>query len=143
MSNLLTQFGSWLAVGTVIVLGLVALFGIFDKRRGEIKKDENDTEDRLIKLFKEERDQLNKRVDDQNKLIGDLEKKVDKMTHENELLIAVLQGKDEASKQFQKDAYESMAKLNVLLDLGKVNNENITKLITLMDRRMEITKPTP
>lgn len=142
MSNFITQFGAWIGILTAVAVGAVALFGLVDKRKREVRSEENDTEDRLIKLFKEERDHLNKRVDEQNRLIGELEIKVDKMTHENEILIRVLQGKDDTTKKFQQEAYASMEKLNMLFELSKVSNENITKLITLIDRRFEVTKPT-
>lgn len=140
MPEFASNFGSMLVVGAAVILGGVALYGIFDKRRGEVKKEENAVEDRLISLMKQEREELNKRLDEQDQVITELETKVDKMTHENELLIKVLQGKDEASKQYQKDAYVAMGKLDILLDLAKVNNDNITKLISIIDRRFDQPK---
>lgn len=140
MPEFASQFGSWLVIGAAVVLGGVALYGLFDKRRGEVKKEETAVEDRLIALMKQEREELNKRLDEQDDTITELEAKVDKMTHENELLVKVLQGKDEASLKFQKDAYEAMGKLNLVFELGKSTSENLGKLITLLDRRMTPTE---
>jgi hypothetical protein len=135
MPDFITQIGTWLVITTAVVFGAVAIYGLFDKRKREVRGEENAVEDRLIVLFKEERAQLDKRLNEQDAVIAELEVKVDKMTHENELLIKVLQGKDEASQKYQADAYATMAKIDVLLDLAKLNNENITKLVALIDRR--------
>lgn len=135
MPEFITQFGAVMAILTAVAVGGVALYGIVDKRKREVRNEENSSEDRLIVLFKEEIKQLTKRIDEQDDIITHLEEKVDKMTHENEILLRALQGKDEVTQKFQKDAYGSMEKLNALLDLAKSTNENITKLAAIMERR--------
>lgn len=137
MEELNSHFGLIITIGGAVVLGIVALFGVFDKRRREIRNEENGTEDRVIKLLKTEVEELTKKVNKQTADLENLTAEVEKLKAENHTLVQVLQGKDAATIQFQKDAYMAMGQIKDLVATSKQTSESVTKLATLMEGFMK------
>lgn len=139
MEQFFSQFGTYIAIATLVVAGGVALYGLWDKSSRERRKDVNEEEDRLITLLQETVKELEKKVVKQGQDIENLSKKVGDLEHENEILVKVLQGRDEQTKEFYKQAYESMKTTNETFKIvSKLaegfaqSNANIEKLISII-----------
>ena len=138
-------FGSVIGSIIIFVLGLSAAYYWFDKDRRNRRKDENDAEDRLIKLLKQTADEWELKFQLQEKKIIELTKKVDELERENGTLIEILQGRDEQTKKFYEQAFESMkiskeshAILVQLAETKKDTNDNIKRLIDLLMKNTDV-----
>src|SRR5690606_36263906 len=127
-----------------VIAGGVALYGLWDKSARERRKDVNEEEDRLITLLQETVKELEKKVDKQGEEIATLTKKVTDLEHENDILVKVLQGRDEQTKEFYKQAYESMKITNetykIVSKLAEgfaQSNANIEKLISIIGTQVK------
>ena len=139
MTNLLVQSGTFLTLATVVVLGAVAVFGLWDKKAKERRKDVDGEEDRLIKLLKENVDNLIKKVDQQETDIKKLTKKVQDLEHENTLLVRVLQGRDEETQKFYQQAYEAIKTINNSHEILSSMAQNINATNGLMTELVQMT----
>lgn len=99
-------------------------------------------DDRLINILKNTVDQLEKKVNQQTTDIAELTKKVDALEKENETLVKVLQGKDEETQKFYKQAFEAMAVAKTTHELVvaigesiKATNQSLTKFIEAEAKR--------
>lgn len=158
MLAFIQQFGGLFGLSIGVILGIIALIGYFDKTRRErnqaIKKDETETEDRVMTLLKEQVDALEKKVDTKEGRIEELENKVDELTkkvdrqnqdirsltEENHSLTKILQGRDDTTQQFYKDAYAAMARIasmeTTVQHNDKVSESNaktLAKIDTLLE----------
>lgn len=134
-----------MAIITFVIVGAFAVYGIWDKVKRDRQKDTDGTEDRLIDLLKKTVDELEKKVNKQTTDIAELTKKVTHLERENETLVRVLQGRDEQTKEFYKQAFDSMKLAqqthDVVTTLAKnmeVSNTNTTKLIELMGKHLDV-----
>lgn len=102
-------------------------------------------DDRLINILKETVDALEKKVDDQKKeydntvgsltkKIDDLTEKVDELEKENATLIEVLQGRDKATLEFQKQMLEAV---KIGMETNGLAKETAHKLGELIDTMKE------
>ncbi len=132
-TDLVTQFGGWLGLIAVAIVGVFAFTGVFSGKKRQLKQEESATEDRVMRLLKEQVNALESRVKKQDADLGDLTKKVESLISENHLLRNILQGKDEQTQAFYKDAYAAMEIVKAIAASSKENNTALTKLITLMD----------
>ena len=106
---------------------------MFDKRKRGIKKEENETEDRVMSLLREEVKELTKKVNKQDDDIRILTEKVDMLQSENKTLKDVLQGRDDSTQQFQKDAYSA---IEIIKRSEKTSDENaklLAKIVSLLE----------
>lgn len=144
MEDFITQFGTYIAIATVVIAGAVAIYGLWDKRARERRADVDGQEDRLIGLLQTTVSELEKRVNQQDVDIKLLTKKVTDLEHENETLIKVLQGRDEQTKEYYKQAYKSMKIAeethNIVTKLAEgitQTNKNIEKLINIIGSQVK------
>lgn len=134
MTDFISQFSTQLIVLGAVIAGGIALYGVFDKKARERRKDENKTEDRVIDLLQKEVGILSKRVEQQDKDIKELTKKVTALETENDTLVRVLQGRDDMTQKFYKDAYIAMENIKKTYDVAIGNNTHMTELIELMKK---------
>lgn len=132
MTDFISQFSTQLLVLGAVIAGGIALYGVFDKKSRERRKDENKTEDRVIDLLQKEVEILSVKVEQQDRDIKELTKKVSALETENETLVKVLQGRDDMTQKFYKDAYIAMENIKKTYDVAIGNNNNMTELIQLM-----------
>lgn len=142
--SLPNSFIGWAGVLTFFVVGAVAFYGLWDKTSRDRRKDGNASEDRLIDLLKKTVDELERKMNKQTIDIEELSKKITHLEKENETLVKVLQGRDEQTQTFYKQAVESMKVAaethDVVSTLAKnieVTNTNTTKLIELMGKHLD------
>lgn len=125
----------------VVVIGIMYVIGLW---KG--KKDQQD--DRLIKILEDTVKALEKKVNDQktesdetvNKLskkIDNLTTKVDELERENKTLVDVLQGRDKATIDFQKQMLETVRLSIETNGLAKQTSDRLEKLIGLMTEHLE------
>lgn len=106
-------------------------------------------DDRLIGILKETVDALEKKVDDQKiehdttvltltKKIDDLTKKVDDLERENETLVHVLQGRDKATLEFQKQMLEAVKISMETNGLAKETSQRVGELVEVMTKHLEM-----
>lgn len=134
-----TVFG-WLGllIG-IVALGFLAY--IFYNRN------KDGADDRLIGILKETVEALEKKVDDQKKdhddQVGQLTKKIDELTEkveeldrENHTLVKVLQGRDEATLEFQKQMLEAVKIGMETNGLAKETSKRVADLIDIMSKHL-------
>lgn len=141
---------------SVLVIGVLYVLGLW-------KKGKDDEDDRLIQTLKEtvealdkkfkvkeeewdnQKKEWSKRDDELNTKIDTLTRKVGDLEHENETLVKVLQGRDEQTKKFYDQAFESMkvaqSTHEIVVDFAssfKQTNENMAKLIELLGKHVDV-----
>lgn len=118
MEHFVSQFGGWLGIAAAVLFGVFSFFGLFNKTAKTLKKEETETAKDVIDL-------LSKKVDVLEKKVEELETSVNKLTTENQTLRDVLQGRDEVTQQFYKDAYIAMGLVKHNDDISTKNGEHI------------------
>lgn len=140
----LNTIQGWLAVVTFVVVGGVAIYGIFDKARRERTKQVEDQADqagsKLVNILQETVDELDKKVTEQSRQIVTLEKKVGDLEKTNEDLTKVLQGRDQQTQDFYKQSAEARMLITETHTLVKSTTEQITKVAALMEGFMKATQ---
>lgn len=131
MEQFITQFGGFIGIATAVIVGLIAFFGIWNRRSKELKKEETETADSVINL-------LSKKVDVLEEKVEELESKVDTLTKENKTLRDVLQGRDEATQQFYKDAYSAMEIIKHNDSISEENSRTLAKIATLLETVIKV-----
>lgn len=110
MSLFPTDVLGWITFIGFVVFGVIAIYGIFDKRRKETEDAANKSEDRVIFLLKEQVNVLEKKVEEQAHLLDQTAKKLDLLVNENKTLRDILQGRDKTTIDYQKAGREAMAR---------------------------------
>lgn len=152
MEILSINWQSFILVGTAFVIGLVALWGLFDTRTKQRRKELDEQEDRLITLLKEEISQLKKSQEEgeirvremsekYTKELRDLRDKIIKVNGENEILKALLEGRDKTSLEFQKQGFEAIKRterMEKTITIGfKTMNANIERLAKAIEKHLQ------
>lgn len=98
----------WLGLIAMVVLGGVAIYGLVDKTMRDRRKDVNAAADDLVGI-------LSKTVEELKAKVGEMEKDLEKtniaiteLKKENETLVKVLQGRDDATLKFQQEVLEAV-----------------------------------
>lgn len=128
----------WIGLVLAAIAGGFSAYLIYNRQK-------DGADDRLITILKETVDQLEVKVNKQSEDIEKLTKKITSMEHENEVLVKVLQGRDDQTQQFYKQAFEAMKIAhdthNVVTTLAesiKNTNDNMAKLIELLSKHADI-----
>lgn len=147
MESLIGQlpYAGWIIAIVVLILGVAAGVYMLEGYRSKKKEEETKGEDRLIDILQKTVTELDKKVTKQDTDIKELTEEVRKVKDENKLLREVLQGRDADSKEFYKQAFESIKLArethDVVTTLAKnmeVSNSNTTKLIELLGKHLEV-----
>jgi len=143
MQNLLDVFPDWVLLGTAIIVGIFALWGILDKSLKERNKEKTSLEDKVRALYQEESKQLQEQV-------NTMGEQIKRLTTENEVITKIFQGRDNQTVEFQKTGFETMKQFaitnqlvaethkiaimnkNGLEKMGK----NIEKLVTALEKHL-------
>lgn len=138
----------WVAIIGLGIFGAVAIYGLFDRESRERKKkingDLNGSEDRLIDVLKKTVEELERKVNNQTTELKNLTVKVEGLERENETLVKVLQGRDDQTKEFYKQAFESMKVVHTIHDSVttlersiQILADNTSKLIDVIDHSIK------
>jgi len=143
--ELLQQTGTIIIIVTLVVGGAVAVYGLWDKNVRDRRKDGDQSEDRLIDLLKKTVDELEKKVNQQAADIKVITTKMQHLEKENQTLVKVLQGRDDATQQFYRQMLESIkvtqSTHDTVTTLAKSVQDtvtNMTRLIELLSRHLEV-----
>lgn len=137
-STLDQWIGAIVIVVPLSVIGVFAVVGIFDKQKRERKKEQDDADDRLIKLLQQTVTELETKVNKYDADIQNLTKAVTELKTKNQTLLDILQGRDENTQDFYKNANEAIGVAKETNGIVKKTNENIEQLIGLMDRHLRV-----
>lgn len=136
---------AWTAIATGIITGALYVIGL-------VKGKKDTADDRLIDILQKTVTELEKKVDKQTTDIEGLTKQVDQLTSDKNTYLQILQGKDEASKEFYKQAVVSMTVVQQTHDAVttmaesikntnesiKGMNENMLKMIELLGKHIDV-----
>jgi TolA-binding protein len=139
MTEFFLQFGAFMTIATALVVGAVAIFGLWDKKQKERRAEVDKEEDRLIKILEKTVGELTNKVNSQDQAINELRKKVGELEHENTLLIKVLQGRDEQTQEFYEKAYAAMQVIQESHSLIAEMANDVKKHSTHMDELIKLS----
>lgn len=135
MEHFFNQFGVWLGIAAAAAVGLVAIFGVFDTKFRDRRKEADGTEDRIIKLLQTEVGELTKKVDLQAQEIVMLRGEIGVVKTENVTLMKVLQGRDDRAEKFYAQSAESMALNKQTNEIVMALSEDMRKLIAVLQEQ--------
>lgn len=130
---------NWILFIGIIIAGIFAFMGQWDKRSKEKQEAQDKGEDRLITILEKTVKELETKVNKQSADIETLGKRITELEEENKTLVKVLQGRDEQTQKFYEKGFEAMNKMDKMLPIvedikimvdGK--NKTIDKFIDLM-----------
>lgn len=151
MEWVLHNWQSVLLILAAQVAGLIALIGLLDQGIKQKRKETNEQEDRLIKLYKDEIDQLKKNQEQSEQELKDLRiqyetefkelnEKIVKVNGENEIMKALLEGRDKTSLEFQKQGFAAIKRserMEKLTTSGFTTmNSNIERLAKAIEKHL-------
>lgn len=129
MENFLSTVpGIIISIGGIIAVAVVGVLYIV----GLWKNKKDNADDRLIHLLQETVNEMEKKVNQQTLDIERLTKKVSDIERENETLVKVLQGRDEQTQTFYKEAFKAF-------ELVETMNKNQTEFLSLLAKHFKIT----
>lgn len=118
----------------LVAMGGLAVFYYLDKERRARKKEEDEADDRLIKLLQETIKELDQKVKSLEAWKQEREKEMAALRAENQTLIRVLQGRDRDSEDFRRMAAESFKLTAEIHAFTRQTSEGITKLSGILER---------
>ncbi len=133
MEHFISQFGGWIGIISILIVGGFAFFGKFSKEK-------NETANELITLLSKKSDVQDKDIRELKGKIIEMEGKIDTLTRENKTLKDVLQGRDEKTEQFYKDAYTAMAIIKHNDETSEENSKILAKITTLLETVIKVQK---
>lgn len=119
------EFQTVLSIVTVIVLGAFSVATLFDKGRRDRSKLASEETQELISILQQKIKALEDRVTTTESDAKTAKEEAIKVKAENGTLREILQGRDAATIEFQKQAMEAM---KVGYDTNKMAHENSLKL---------------
>lgn len=131
MENFVSQFGGWLGIISIVVVGVLAVAGFFNKENKKLKEEEKTTAKDIIDL-------LSKKVTILETKVGELETKVDTLTAENRTLRDVLQGRDSITQQFYKDTYVAIKIIEHNDKVSEENSKTLSRIAVLLETLVKI-----
>lgn len=140
--SLITTIGT---IGVVVVVGALYFAGLWKGKK-------DDADDRLIKILKETVDAQTKNIDDLDKKVTKLQEREKELTNEvselrkdNKKYIEILQGRDQQTQEFYKQAFEAMKisketfTIVTAMAQGMTDtNKNIEKMIDLISKHADV-----
>lgn len=140
--------GIIIAIGGIIAVAIIGAMYVVGLWKG--KKD--DADDRLIKILKETVDTQTKNIEDLDKKVTKLQEREKALTEEvhelrkdNKKYIDILQGRDQQTQEFYKQAFEAMKvsketyTLVAAMATGMADtNKNIEKMIDLISKHADV-----
>ena len=115
------------AVGVVAMGGILALINAGDKVMKGKRAELDGAETKLINTLKSQVEALDRKVNEQYKVIDSMKEQVDSLMRENVTLNKVLQGRD-------VETIESIKRTKEILQISKQNSKNIEKLYKVIEK---------
>jgi len=126
----------WVEAIIICTLGGLTIWQNFFTGLKGVRKEQNADNDRLISLLKETVNQLEIKVGNLDEQYTATKKEVEKLSNENAIMKQLLQGRDQATIDFQKAAMESMKKIDALIENTGQANSDIRNLSTLIQKHL-------
>lgn len=122
----------WFGIMAIVIAGLFALFGVFNKNLKFKKAESDKVDDRLINLLKETVGGLEKKVEilEEQQKINVAE--IGLLKTENEVMKKIFQGRDSSTIEYQKRGSEAIDKIDAILSMASTTNKNIERLTFLL-----------
>jgi glutamine synthetase type III len=92
----------------IFFTGLVAVYGIFDKKMKNRIKEAGDLDEKVRTLYREESDAQAKKISELTSKMAELEKSMEKIISENKIMKEIFQGRDGQTLEFQKQGFEAI-----------------------------------
>jgi len=155
MEQIPANLPSWLTILlinlSVVVVGVLAIAGIFDRRTKERQKESQDLEDRVRALYKEEVTQQKTEISELRAEVANLKDRSIKMEAENQIMKELLQGRDGETIQFRERAEYTMELVNKLSEIAvkngsktdavmeavKATNKNVERLAVAIEKHLK------
>lgn len=137
-----------LVIGSIVV-GFIAVYGLFDRQIRERNKERDALEDRVRLLYKEEAVAQEEKINQLSTKIDILEKDLTKISAENKLMKDLLQGRDKGTVDYQKQGLLAMKlvaqngkKLDKVVAGMAEQNTNIERLALAIEKHLSVTEKT-
>lgn len=116
------------AITGVIIYGIFAVIGYFDKNRKDREAEADKADERVIFLLKEQVAALEKKVSEQAELIRQNSLRLEGLMAENKTLREVLQGRDKTTTNYQAQGLATMKKIEHIADqIGVIHDIVVSK----------------
>ena len=120
----------WTSLIALFAVGVFAVLGAFDKVKNAARKETDETEDKLIRLLKDQVDALERKVLEQDTLIAQIKIQMESLITENKTLREVLEGRDKTTKDYQAAGLKAMEAGKQILDIVINTDKNVAALIS-------------
>lgn len=127
----MSNFPELLGLIAVEIGGIFAVASLFDKKAKERRAQENEQEDRVISLFKEQVSTLSDRWETSQKEMKDLDGKVNRLEGENRLMRELLSNRDPGWQDFQR----------IMVQTAKIV-ETTYNLVVAINTKVDFVAPT-
>lgn len=145
MENFFSHIPVWITVVSVEIVGLVALFGIFDKNLKERRKEKDELDQGLINGFKEQVAQLENRIFKQQEEFKLLRDNFITITSENSTLKELIKERDKDSLDYKKKAMDTMQKADKIFQMTVDNStvmvelsKSVQNLYKVMEKTLKV-----
>lgn len=133
LTSALPIAAQWIGLITLVILGLVAIYGVFDGAVKTRTKEKDTLEEKLISTFRERVGQLEQSL---KETVVDLEKmrgELIKLKTENLLLTSILKGRDDDSIKYREQVLEAIKLAPEILELSRNHQRDMEHLLRSMD----------
>lgn len=124
----------WAGFITLIIVGVFAVWGLFDKTLRDRRKDAVAAADDVIKALNERVDQLTNRVEELETEQAVHIKQIAELKATNETLTKILQGRDENTIKFQKEVGDAIKTTNGINEIIKKVERQVGTMAEAMER---------
>jgi len=129
----------------IVVVGIAAGMYMLDQWRDKKKKVKDDADDRLKGILEKTVQELSGKVEKLEKREQELTKEVAELRKENANYLAILQGRDQQTQEFYKQAAEAMqiskethTLVKTLAESVSGTNATMKKLIELLSKHVDV-----
>lgn len=132
-----TTLMGWLGLITIAIFGIFALLNIFDKSLNMRRRESDRVDQHLITSLQASVASLEKVIEEKSKQLTEATIKMEKLITENETLKSVLQGRDNATVEFQKEGLKAMKKADTILKIAERTSKSVERLARSIDTHLE------
>lgn len=142
MSQFFTTIpGIIISIGGILAVAVIGLGYVI----GLWKKNKDGQDDRLIGILEKTVKELSTKVDNLEKREKELTREVEGLRTDNKKYIEILQGRDQQTQEFYRQAFDAMKTSKETFELVKAmaqgmtdTNKNIDKLIDLIGKHADV-----
>lgn len=130
----------WFGIVALAMVGIFAVYGLFIKQKKETHEEGDKADDRLISLLKGTVEALEKKVATLEGLQKINSQEIEELKTENEVMRKILQGKDIATLEYQKQGLQAMKDLKETLAFVSSNARSMDRLMTILTDHLEFVE---